>query len=111
MNANSLLILYSAVLTAAGALAIGSGAVANDKVTRFAEIDVQRINVREADGTLRMIISNTDKSPGIYMHNKERPHPSGNRGAGIIFLVLCWLLHRRERTLVANRSAPPVPAG
>ena len=86
MNANSLLILYSAVLTAAGALAIGSGAIANDKVTRFAEIDVQRINVREADGTLRMIISNTDKSPGIYMHNKERPHPSGNRGAGIIFL-------------------------
>jgi hypothetical protein len=32
-------------------------------------------------------------------------------GAGIIFLVLCWLLHRRERVLVANRSAPPVPAG
>jgi hypothetical protein len=31
-------------------------------------------------------------------------------GASIIFLTLCWLLHRRERTLVANRSAPPVPA-
>jgi hypothetical protein len=30
-------------------------------------------------------------------------------GAGIIFLTLCWLLHRRERVLVANRSAP-VPA-
>jgi hypothetical protein len=32
-------------------------------------------------------------------------------GAGTIFLVLCWLLHRRERTLVANRSELPVPAG
>jgi len=32
-------------------------------------------------------------------------------GAGIIFFVLCWLLHRRERTLVANRSELPVPAG
>jgi hypothetical protein len=32
-------------------------------------------------------------------------------GAGIIFLALCWLMHRRERTLVANRSASPVPAG
>jgi hypothetical protein len=32
-------------------------------------------------------------------------------GAGITFLALCYLLHRRERTLVANRSAPPVPAG
>jgi len=31
-------------------------------------------------------------------------------GSGIIFLTLCWLLHRRERTLVANRSGPPVPA-
>ena len=33
-------------------------------------------------------------------------------GAGLIFFVLCWLLHRRERTLVANRSrsATPVPA-
>ena len=32
-------------------------------------------------------------------------------GAGLIFAILCWLLHRRERTLVTNRSAPPVPAG
>src|SRR3546814_18599578 len=32
-----------------------------------------------------MIMSNTSRSPGIIMHGKERPHPSGNRGAGIIF--------------------------
>jgi hypothetical protein len=31
-------------------------------------------------------------------------------GAGIIFLTLCWLLHRRERTLLANRSELAVPA-
>ncbi len=31
-------------------------------------------------------------------------------GAGIIFLTMCWLLHRRERTLVANRSELAVPA-
>jgi hypothetical protein len=30
-------------------------------------------------------------------------------GATIIFLTLCWLLHRRERILVANRSTSPVP--
>jgi hypothetical protein len=86
MNANRLLILYSSVLTAAAAVALGSGAIAGNQTSRFAEIDVQRINVREADGTLRMIISNTDKSPGIYLHNQEKPHPSGRRGAGIIFL-------------------------
>lgn len=32
-------------------------------------------------------------------------------GSGIIFGALCWLLHRRERILTANRSAVPVPAG
>jgi len=32
-------------------------------------------------------------------------------GGGLIFLTLCWILHRRERVLVANRSASPVPAG
>ena len=30
---------------------------------------------------------------------------------GLIFLTLCWLLHRRERVLVQNRSTSPVPAG
>jgi hypothetical protein len=32
-------------------------------------------------------------------------------GSGIIFLTLCWLMHRRERFVRANLSAKPVPAG
>ena len=32
-------------------------------------------------------------------------------GSGIIFLTLCWLLHRRERVLTSNRGAAIVPAG
>jgi hypothetical protein len=28
-------------------------------------------------------------------------------GAGLIFLALCWLLHRRERVVATNRSAVP----
>jgi hypothetical protein len=32
-------------------------------------------------------------------------------GAGLIFLTGCWLLHRRERLLTANRSAELVPTG
>jgi hypothetical protein len=31
-------------------------------------------------------------------------------GAGLIFLTGCWLMHRRERLLEANRSASLVPA-
>ena len=30
-------------------------------------------------------------------------------GAGIIFLTMCWLLHRRERFVRANLDAKPVP--
>lgn len=87
MNGNKLLILYSAVLTAAFAFSVGTGAVAGQGPGKaaFDTIDVKRINVVEDDGTLRMIVSNTSRSPGIIFRGKERPHPSGNRGAGIIF--------------------------
>jgi len=87
MNVNRLLILYSGVLTAACAVAMTTSAGAGPAPAKaaFEEIDVKRINIREDDGTIRMIVSNTSRSPGIIMHGKERPHPSGNRGAGIIF--------------------------
>jgi hypothetical protein len=86
MNGNKLLILYSAVLTIACAASLASGAVAQgEQKTSFTEIDVQRINLREPDGTLRMVISNTARTPGIYIRGVERPHPSGRRTAGMIF--------------------------
>ena len=51
---------------------------------RFTEIDVERINVREPDGRLAMVISNADRIPGLVFQGaelRERPatHP------GIIF--------------------------
>jgi len=47
-------------------------------------IDVQRINVREPDGTLRMVISDAAREPGIIVAGHEQPHPS-RRSAGILF--------------------------
>lgn len=87
MNANKLLALYSGVLTAAFAFGLVANAEADSPPAKaaFDEIDVKRINIREDDGTIRMIMSNTSRSPGIIMKGKERPHPGGNRGAGIIF--------------------------
>ncbi|APW72035.1 MULTISPECIES: hypothetical protein [Sphingopyxis] len=87
MNVNKLLLLYSGILTAAFAFAVVSEAGADTRPGKaaFEEIDVKRINVREDDGTIRMIVSNSSHAPGIIMHGKERPHPAGNRGAGIIF--------------------------
>jgi hypothetical protein len=89
MNGNKLLIVYSAVLTLAFSASMIPSAGANqsggNETTSFNEINVQRINVREPDGTIRMVISNTAQSPGIYWRNVERPHPSGRRGAGMLF--------------------------
>ena len=50
------------------------------------EITVRRINVLEPDGTIRMVISGTQDAPGLYYHNKEHPHLSGQRPAGIYFM-------------------------
>ncbi len=88
MNGNRLLILYSAVLTVACAASLTTGAVASQagpEKTSFTEIDVQRINLREPDGTLRMVISNDARGPGIIIRGVERPHPSGRRGGGMLF--------------------------
>jgi hypothetical protein len=38
--------------------------------TRFDEIDVQRINIREPNGKLRMVLSNRPRSPGGIAHGK-----------------------------------------
>lgn len=89
MNGNKLLIVYSAVLTLAFSASLIPSAGANqggaNETTSFNEINVQRINLREPDGTLRMVLTNTARSPGIYIRNVERPHPSGRRSAGMLF--------------------------
>jgi hypothetical protein len=83
---NKTLVIYSGVLTAVVAAAFLTGAgKAVPRLTEFDEIDVKRINVREDDGTLRFVLTNTSHAPGIVMHGKERPHPSGRRTAGMLF--------------------------
>jgi hypothetical protein len=51
---------------------------------RFGTIDVQRINVRENDGTLRLVIAGRDHIGGIRIADKEYPHPNRTE-AGMIF--------------------------
>lgn len=51
---------------------------------KFDEIDVQRINVREPDGALRLVISNKALSPGPIEHGKPFGYKGGNR-PGLIF--------------------------
>ncbi|MDF2772486.1 MAG: hypothetical protein K0S86_1980 [Geminicoccaceae bacterium] len=51
---------------------------------RFAEIDVERINVVEKNGNLRMVISNRERSIGPIYKGKPFGYPGGTR-PGIIF--------------------------
>jgi len=85
--AQRLLLFYSGALTAILAFVIFSGATASasklPSKARFDEIDVQRINVREPDGTLRLVISNHRRLPGIVVRGKEKPFDRPQ--AGLIF--------------------------
>ena len=51
---------------------------------RFAEIDVERINVIEPDGSYRMVISNKARSIGPMAYGKPFGYSGGTR-PGIIF--------------------------
>ena len=73
---------YAAVMTATAAYVVLGAATAAP--AKFDTIDVKRINVREDDGTLRMIIAGRDHIGGIVVGDQEYPHPSRTE-AGMIF--------------------------
>jgi len=52
--------------------------------TKFDEIDVERINIKEPDGKYRMVISNRPRSIGPIYKSKPFGYPGGGR-PGIIF--------------------------
>jgi hypothetical protein len=66
-----------------GALSLSAFSKANQK-QRFGEIDVERINIIEPNGTLRMVLSGREKSQGPMFKGKPFGYPGGTR-AGIIF--------------------------
>lgn len=76
--------LYCAIST----LLLGSLFVSgftSQKKQKFSEIDVERINVVEKDGKLKMVIANkTRQHPGI-MDGKYYKEREGQRAAGMIF--------------------------
>ncbi len=81
---NRFLMIYSGVLTAALAVAAFSGFAAGSKKIKFDEVEVQRINLVEPDGTLRMVISNKAKLPGVIIRGKEKRQEDRPQ-AGLLF--------------------------
>jgi hypothetical protein len=78
------LLAYSVVATTVIAIALASDATGNPTKIAYDEIDVKRINVREEDGTLRLVISNKARFPGLIFRGKEHPHPN-RKTAGLLF--------------------------
>jgi hypothetical protein len=75
---------YAIVVTALlGTISLAAFRQASQK-QKFTEIDVERINVVEKDGKLRMVISNRDRSIGPIYKGKPFGYAGGTR-PGIIF--------------------------
>jgi hypothetical protein len=92
------LVVYSFLITVVFAVTILSGFASRTK--DFDEINVRRINVVEPDGTLRMVISDHAKLPGVIVRGKEerldRPqagvifyNDEGSENGGLIFGGRC----------------------
>jgi hypothetical protein len=76
--------IYTGALTVALAVLLLSGFQTSKQ--RFREIDVERINVIESDGKLRMVIANKDRQPDPVINGKTFAGArNGAKSGGIIF--------------------------
>lgn len=73
---------------AVGALMVVAltAAAPRDTPARFKTIEVERINLREPDGRLRLVISNQARFPGAFHKNRDIPHPGRDAFAGMLFM-------------------------
>lgn len=55
------------------------------RTPHFAQLDAERINFVEPDGTPRLILYNSSHTPGMILHGKEQPHPNRPPRAGILY--------------------------
>lgn len=79
--------VYSAVLTATLVVGASAGFARETGKAVFDEIQVQRIKLVEPDGTVRMIVSNNARFPGLILKGKEYPHENRKQDgtAGMLF--------------------------
>src|SRR3954466_9377293 len=78
------LLFYSGLVTALMIGALIERVSTAPRVQRIDELDVQRVNLREADGTLRLVIANRSRLPGVIVKGKE--HAAVDRPqAGMLF--------------------------
>jgi hypothetical protein len=71
--------------TVAGVMALAAFQAQPSQKTKFVEIDVERINIVEPDGKLRMVLSNKPRSIGPIYKGKPFGYPGGGRPGMIFF--------------------------
>jgi hypothetical protein len=76
--------IYAAVATLVCAVFFLTAFVMQNKKQKFEEIDVERINVVEKDGKLKMVISNAERQHPGSVDGKVIPRQEG-RPAGLIY--------------------------
>lgn len=77
---------WQGIVTGAALVGMAVALTAAAKPQHFSTIDVERINIREPDGTLRMVISGRDRFPGSFHKGEEIARPDRRFAAGMLFL-------------------------
>lgn len=76
--------IYAVVATLLCAVFLFSAFASQNKKQKFEEIDVERINIVEKDGKLKMVISNRERQTPVIVDGKTL-QPEGGRSPGIVF--------------------------
>lgn len=76
--------IYAVAATLVGAVFLFSAFASQNRKQKFEEIDVERINVVEKDGKLKMVISNRERQTPVIVDGKTFPQ-EGGRSPGMIF--------------------------
>ena len=86
MNRELIFLRAFAVATVAGLVFISTTAFKKFGNQKFGEIDVERINIVEKDGTVKMIITNIDRFPNGTAKINDRPtNEDRKKRSGMLF--------------------------
>ena len=77
---------WHGLVTGAALVGIAFTAIAATRPNAVKTLDVERINIREPDGTLRMVIAGRDSFPGSFHKGQEIDRPDRRHAAGLLFL-------------------------
>lgn len=76
---------YAVVATLVCAVFVLTAFTVQNRKQKFEEIDVERVNIVEKDGRLKMVISNKERFPSVILDGKPTATRQNNQAAGMLF--------------------------